>query len=62
MPLVVSQGSSDGFVVATLIADAARKRLKSLLPAHHIIADELLVHLGVIESTVRHDTIDQRMR
>ena len=41
-PLIVRQGSSDGFVVATLVADAARKRLKSLLPAHHIIADELL--------------------
>ena len=40
--LVVRQDSSDGFVVATLVADAARKRLKSLLPAHHITADKLL--------------------
>jgi len=52
--LVVRQDSNDGFVVAiaqhpcgTLVADAARKRLKSLRPAHHIIADELLIVLAL---------------
>jgi hypothetical protein len=34
-------------VVATLVADAARKRLKSLLPAHHIITDALLLNQPV---------------
>ena len=48
--LPVRQGSSDGFVVATLVADAARKRLKSLL-----LSGSCLIPLGRINAKVAAD-------